>query len=446
MKKIFPAISVLIFLSVIGIIILQIMWTKQSFRDKQIKFAETAKMVAYNSASDLVELHAKGFPLSSRRNSDLLLPLNIFSNSIAGNFSVAEVNAVLEKNFKKYGLEHADYEFAISSMAMMGDELQSENFLKMYEDTIAHPSLSIIIPLTPPGGSLMEGLTPEELLTIVIPEKSMDMVVWRNMYWLIFGTAALSLIIFAAFFVTFRALLNQKKLSEIKSDFINNMTHEFKTPLATISLAVDALRNEKVMNDKSKLEYFSGIIKDENKRMNKQVESILQAALLDRQQMELDLKRGHAHDLIKNAVNNIRLLVEERGGTIEMELNAKNDCILMEEVHFGNIIHNLLDNAMKYSKEHPRIKVFTSNTSNTFRVRVQDNGIGMTKETAQRIFEKFYRAHTGNLHNVKGFGLGLAYVKSIVEGHNGKIKVESTPGKGSSFILDFPSQKALVTV
>ncbi|HRN72740.1 MAG TPA: histidine kinase dimerization/phospho-acceptor domain-containing protein, partial [Ginsengibacter sp.] len=308
MKKIFPAISVLIFLSVIGIIILQIMWTKQSFRDKQIKFAETAKMVAYNSASDLVELHAKGFPLSSRRNSDLLLPLNIFSNSIAGNFSVAEVNAVLEKNFKKYGLEHADYEFAISSMAMMGDELQSENFLKMYEDTIAHPSLSIIIPLTPPGGSLMEGLTPEELLTIVIPEKSMDMVVWRNMYWLIFGTAALSLIIFAAFFVTFRALLNQKKLSEIKSDFINNMTHEFKTPLATISLAVDALRNEKVMNDKSKLEYFSGIIKDENKRMNKQVESILQAALLDRQQMELDLKRGHAHDLIKNAVNNIRLL------------------------------------------------------------------------------------------------------------------------------------------
>ncbi|MCO6496470.1 MAG: HAMP domain-containing histidine kinase [Chitinophagaceae bacterium] len=445
MKKIFPIITVLTFLSVIGIIILQTLWTTQSFRDKQIKFKETARMVAFNTANELVEIHAKGFPLSSRRNSDLLYPLNIFSNSIATRFTPEEVEGILAKNFKKYGIEHTNYEFAITSTAMMGDELQSDNFMKAYEDTLTQQNLNIIVPLTPPAGSLMEGLAPEELFVLLIPQKSMDMVVWRNMYWLIFTSALLAAIIFAAFYVTIRALLNQKKLSEIKSDFINNMTHEFKTPLATISLAVDALRNEKVMFDKEKMDYFTGIIKDENKRMNKQVESILQSALLDRQEVKLDLQSGHAHKLISDAVNNIRLQVEKQGGTITMDLKAKNDNILMEEVHFGNIVHNLLDNALKYSKEIPEIKVYTSNNSNYFRLKVQDNGIGMNKETTQRIFEKFYRAHTGNLHNVKGFGLGLAYVKSIVDAHHGKIKVDSTPGKGSCFTLEFPIAKESVS-
>ena len=220
------------------------------------------------------------------------------------------------------------------------------------------------------------------------------------------------------------------------------MTHEFKTPLATISLAVDALKNEKVINDRTKMNYFSGIIKDENKRMNKQVETILQAALLDKQEIQLNENQVHAHELIHAAVNNIHLSLAEKNGKIEVHLDATNDLIMADEVHFTNIINNLLDNAIKYSKENLLIKLSTQNFNNYLRIKIEDNGIGMNKETLHRIFEKFYRAHTGNIHNVKGFGLGLSYVKTIVDAHKGKIKAESTLGKGSCFIIDMPLAKS----
>jgi two-component system phosphate regulon sensor histidine kinase PhoR len=254
------------------------------------------------------------------------------------------------------------------------------------------------------------------------------------------GTILFTIIIITAFFLTIRALIRQKKLSEIKSDFINNMTHEFKTPIATISLAVDALKNEKVIGDKEKSSYFTNIIKEENKRMNKQVETILQAAMLDRKEIQLNINKVAAHELIQNAINNINLPLEEKNGKLEVNLNASNDLILADEVHFTNIINNLLDNAVKYSKEENLIiKISTENTYNNIRIKIEDNGIGMNKETISRIFEKFYRAHTGNIHNVKGFGLGLSYVKTIVEAHKGSIKVESTIGKGSTFIINIPT-------
>jgi two-component system phosphate regulon sensor histidine kinase PhoR len=261
------------------------------------------------------------------------------------------------------------------------------------------------------------------------------------MIWFILGAILFTLIITTAFFITIRTLLKQKKLSEIKSDFINNMTHEFKTPLATISLAVDALKNEKVVGNKEKTDYFTAIIKDENKRMNKQVETILQAALLDKQEVQLNLKRLLAHDLIISALNNINLQVEEKEGKIEVELEAENDLIMADEVHFTNLINNLLDNAVKYSRENLHIKLSTRNAGNQLKIKIEDNGIGMNKETLHRIFEKFYRAHTGNVHNVKGFGLGLSYVKTMVDAHHGTIKAESVLGKGSSFCISLPLPK-----
>ncbi len=216
------------------------------------------------------------------------------------------------------------------------------------------------------------------------------------------------------------------------------MTHEFKTPLATISLAVDALKNEKVSSDKEKTGYFTGIIKEENKRMNKQVETILQAALLDKQEVQLNLKKLSAHDLVVSALNNINLQVEEKGGKLDVELGAEKDQVMANEVHFTNLINNLLDNAVKYSKENLYIKLSTKNSGNQIKIIIEDNGIGMNKETLNRIFEKFYRAHTGNVHNVKGFGLGLSYVKTMVEAHHGTIKAESVLGKGSSFTITIP--------
>jgi two-component system phosphate regulon sensor histidine kinase PhoR len=189
------------------------------------------------------------------------------------------------------------------------------------------------------------------------------------------------------------------------------------------------------------MDYFTGIIKEENKRMNKQVETILQAALLDKQEVQLNLKKLHAHDMIKSALNNIHLQVEEKDGQLETQFASGNDMVLADEVHFTNLISNLLDNAVKYSKENLRINLSTQVTGSQFKIKIEDNGIGMNKETLSRIFEKFYRAHTGNLHNVKGFGLGLSYVKTMVDAHHGTIKAESTPGRGTAFFLNFPLAK-----
>ena len=186
------------------------------------------------------------------------------------------------------------------------------------------------------------------------------------------------------------------------------------------------------------MDYFSGIIKEENKRMNKQVETILQAALMDKEAVQLKEVPLHAHELITSAINNIQLPLNEKNGVLETHFNATNDLILADDVHFTNIINNLLDNAVKYSKENLKIKLTTSNFNSHIRIKIEDNGIGMNKETLSRVFEKFYRAHTGNIHNIKGFGLGLSYVKSVVDALHGKIKAESTPGKGSCFTLEFP--------
>jgi two-component system phosphate regulon sensor histidine kinase PhoR len=233
-------------------------------------------------------------------------------------------------------------------------------------------------------------------------------------------------------------MLAQRKLSLIKSDFINNMTHELKTPLATVSLAVDAVRNEKVQRDPEKLLYFSGIIKEESKRMNKHVETILQAGLMERQDLKMNMVNLHVHDVITKVVDGFKLQLQDKGGKIELLLNAANDLIFADETHFTNMVNNLVDNAVKYSKEHLLIQITTHSTTKNLVIRFADNGIGMSKETVKRIFEKFYRAHTGNIHNVKGFGLGMSYVKTVVDVIKGKIKVESTLGKGSTFIVEIP--------
>jgi two-component system phosphate regulon sensor histidine kinase PhoR len=216
------------------------------------------------------------------------------------------------------------------------------------------------------------------------------------------------------------------------------MTHELKTPLATISLAIDALTNEKVIHDTEKIRYYSNMIKDENKRMNKQVEKILQAARIERQEIKLNLQTLNAHEIIQKVTDNLSLQILDRQGTLTLKLAAQKHMITADDVHFSNIVFNLLDNAIKYSREQPKIEVETLNHGGMLAIKVKDNGIGMNKETQTRVFEKFYRAHTGNLHDVKGFGLGLSYVKALVDAHGGKVKVDSAQGKGSTFTVTFP--------
>jgi len=430
----------LILFSLLGLIFFQYMWIKSArdIKDKQVE--DNIVHAQYYAATVLTQERNSLMPLT--RKSDLLFPgdklqMQYFKPSVIKRFSKDEIADIIRMGFIKYNLKDYPFEFNVSVNSINGDQVYSNDFYKYYLDS-SH-NINHVLPLEPASGSSFENMGNEEFLSIIVPHQKG--LIWREMIWFILGAILFTIIITTAFFITVRTLLKQKKLSEIKSDFINNMTHEFKTPLATISLAVDALKNDKVSGNKEKSEYFTGIIKEENKRMNKQVETILQAALLDKNEVQLNMKRLLAHDIIVNVLNNINLQVEEKGGKIDVELEAENDLIMADEVHFTNVINNLLDNAVKYSKENLHIKLSTRNAGNQLKIKIEDNGIGMNKETLHRIFEKFYRAHTGNVHNVKGFGLGLSYVKTMIDAHHGTIKTESVLGKGSSFTISLPLPK-----
>ena len=294
-------------------------------------------------------------------------------------------------------------------------------------------------------GSLIESqykvrLFPADLqlpgyLMVHFPNKAGYM--WRDVLPMLIGSIVFSGIILFCFAYTIQVIFNQKKLSDVKNDFINNMTHEFKTPIATISLASDSITSPMIVNKPDKVKRFAGIIQQENKRMLGQVEKVLQMAQLDKNKFNLKIQEIDVHEVIDNAVSTISLQVEKRGGKITQQLEATNAIIAADETHLTNAIYNLLDNANKYSPEVPEIFVYTKNTKNGVSISVQDKGMGMTREARKHIFDKFYRVPTGNRHDIKGFGLGLSYVKSIMVAHKGDVSVKSELGKGSRFTLFF---------
>ena len=271
---------------------------------------------------------------------------------------------------------------------------------------------------------------------IVIPDVRLYLL--NSLKWIILGAILFILVVLAAFFITIRSLLNQRKVNEIKNDFINNMTHELKTPLATISLAVDALKTAKVQSDPTSVAYFSNIIKEENVRMNKHVETILETGQLENKDLELNKQPVNVHDLIQAVVDSYKLQLEEKPSNIHMQLDATKPEITADEEHLLHVLSNLMDNAIKYSKETIDILVSTTNVNNKIIITIEDNGIGMTNETTKHIFEKFYRAHSGNIHNVKGFGLGMSYVKRIVALHKGQIRVQSELDHGTTIEITLP--------
>lgn len=248
----------------------------------------------------------------------------------------------------------------------------------------------------------------------------------------------LTLVIIFSYSLTLFVIFKQKRLSEIKTDFINNMTHELKTPISTISLASQMLKDKSIGEDQKNLDRISGIIDDESKRLGYQVEKVLQMAIFERGTFNLKKKETDLHTLIKNSIQNFQLQVQKAGGTLCTQFGAGQSQIRVDELHVSNVVLNLLENALKYCEGVPEIQLYTRNFSKGVEISVKDNGIGIRKEDQKRIFEKFYRVSTGNVHNVKGFGLGLSYVKKIVDAHGGTVHVESEPGKGSEFIIRIP--------
>ncbi|HRO44191.1 MAG TPA: HAMP domain-containing sensor histidine kinase [Flavipsychrobacter sp.] len=419
MKKVFPVIVLLITLSVLGIILIQMSWIRTAINlRKQQREQDIA--TAINRIKD--EFYDRYFAIRGQyptNEESKLFLLKGFSTT----YIAEDIDEVVLANVKRSGIKEK-FEYSILDI-YRNPIVTSKNFKSEYYTTAIQAQLI-------PENSFFA----KETLFLHFDERNNYII--RQMGWIIVASIIFTIIIISAFALTVRQMFTQKKLSEIKSDFINNMTHELKTPLATISLAIDALTNEKVIHDTEKIRYYCSMIKDENKRMNKQVEKILQAARIERQEIKLNLQTLNGHDIIHKVADNLSLQIQERNGTLTLKLAAQRHLIKADDVHFSNIVFNLLDNAIKYSKDQPSIEVETLNQSGMLAIRVRDNGIGMNKETQARIFEKFYRAHTGNLHDVKGFGLGLSYVKAMAEAHGGKVKVDSAIGKGSTFTVFFP--------
>jgi two-component system, OmpR family, phosphate regulon sensor histidine kinase PhoR len=445
MKKIIPIIIILIGLSLLGLIVLQASWLKnllqvkeQQVRDKINKAQSNVTKVLYAEINDV---NSSKIPTSLKSyffKNDFTTSLK--QKMVSQQFSLQEVKDLLNKELANQNLQKLKYEFAILDET---DNIQmfSKNFLKVYYDSSTSQTFAVpIIDIDSPR-KIDDYFTNKTQKLLITVDEFKDFI-WGSIFWILASSVIFSIIIFAAFYITVRTMLTQKKLSEIKSDFINNMTHEFKTPLATISLAVDAIKNEKVQKDPIKLQYFSNIIKEENKRMNTHVETILQAALLEKRELQFNIKKISANFSIASVVDNFQLQLNQKEAICNLQLNANPDIIEADELHFANVISNLIDNAIKYSKENLVIEVNTYTKHDFFYCKIEDNGIGMSKETVKNIFEKFYRAHTGNVHNVKGFGLGMSYVKTIIDSFNGNIEIQSVLGKGTTFIVQLPLAKS----
>lgn len=273
-------------------------------------------------------------------------------------------------------------------------------------------------------------------LALVFPKKEYSLAM--NNWPMLLGTFLSLLTILGIYIISINYMMKQKKLAEIKTDFINNMSHEFKTPLATISVATDSLANDKIATNPEKVRYYSNLIKQENLRMKKQVENVLNMSKLERNEVKLFLKETNVRELIKKTTESFNLIVEQRNGSLTQEFTADKYTFKIDEFHISNMLVNLLDNANKYSPEAPEIHVKTRNEGSWYVIEISDKGMGMDTQNKTKIFEKFFREETGNIHNVKGQGLGLSYVKKIVELHKGQIIVDSHKGKGSTFIIKLP--------
>lgn len=352
----------------------------------------------------------------------------IFFKDIAAAKPIQErVSVEKLRDLLKFYLDEYDvktpFEFGIYSNGL-ATKIKSENF--RYEKT---NTSSIPIFTDNEGNNKYQ-------LMVSFPQKKMFL--FSDLLGITILSIIFTLIIIIAYSSALSQLIKQRQISEIKTDFINNMTHEFKTPIATINLALDAIKNPKVIDDHEKVKRYLQMIRDENKRMHAQVENVLRISKLEKKELEITKNNNNVHDIINEAIEHVNLIIEDRQGKITTHLDATRTSALLNDVHFTNVLVNILDNAIKYSPNNPIIDVFTENVKDFIIIKIKDQGLGMSKVAQKRIFEKFYREHTGDLHNVKGHGLGLSYVKRIVEDHNAQIFVESEKGKGSTFILKVP--------
>lgn len=347
------------------------------------------------------------------------------NKNIEERFTAGLIDTLLREELVMKGI-YQNYEFGVFNPGRNKVVLEKTG---RFHDELLEKGYSF--PLMPGNG-----ITSTDFLLVYFPERSGSTFI--NLWGLLFVTVLLVIIIVSAFAYSMFTIIRQRKLSELKNDFINNMTHEFKTPISTVSLACQALTDKDFPRSEEMYDSYIHIIEDENRRLGLMAEKILQTAILEKGKLNLRLETVDFHKLVSDVIKNIAIQVEIRDGSINTAFQAKEPIVKADKMHLSNVIYNLLDNANKYSPRRPQILVSTSETESGILLRVKDNGIGINKVNQKKIFEKLYRVPTGDVHNVKGFGLGLSYVKFVVEKHGGSISVESEVNKGSVFTVFLP--------
>lgn len=443
-RKNINAVVLLGIISLASILVVQMVWMRKTLKMQQTTIAIQEKEDSLNLKQFSEQVHIalrnvlEQITTQKADSSDLYgavkqVKTNYFTVDINEDLHPFYLETLLKREFYDQNIRQ-DFQYGIYDC--FTDSIVFGNLIKFTKDSLYAPVSDTMI-----------GITSEKLswkkdghyFTVFFPnvfsspirEISEPMSPW------IYVTIIVVLVL-VFFAYTLSIIFRQKRLSEVKTDFINNMTHELKTPISTIGLSSEMLLRDDFTEDPDRLKRYAGIIYKENKRLENQVERVLNVAKLDKEQLVLSIGKIDIHELLLEAKENFEFNQLEQGGTIELFLNAEQAEISADPVHITNVIYNLLDNAIKYCDKVPEIKVSTNSDKKGFYIDFSDNGIGIKREDIKMIFDKFYRVPTGNLHNVKGFGLGLYYVKLIVEGHGGKIDVKSSPGKGTSFHIFLP--------
>lgn len=405
-------------ISIIGIAVTQIYWVSRALDIRENQFNRDVNTALRNVAAQIFEINKTPSPANNPVNQ---LSTNYFVVAVNGVVDMSLLEFLLVNEFEKKNIT-ADFEFGVYDC--------SDNCM-VYGNFISTRSDRKMASITDLPTWKDEGYYFGVQFPFLQANLLSQMGIW--------GFSSAVLLIVVLFFVyTLLAILKQKRLSEIQKDFINNMTHEFKTPIATIAISSEVLKNPGISKEPDRLLKYATVIENESNRLKQQVERVLQMAQLDEKKIELHTERFDVNDLLKEAVQNCALALPGNRGNIELKLNGAQHTIVGDKLHLTNVINNLIDNAVKYNSNEPQIVVRTYNKKNMFCIEVEDNGMGIAPENHNKIFERFYRVPTGNVHNVKGFGLGLNYVKLIVKAHKGSITLDSTLGKGTIFKIFLP--------
>lgn len=416
-RKTIYIVIVLAVISLVGIVVTQIYWVNKAFNLQQKQFNDRV-VIAMTEVVDQI--------MTINQDSAGVEPVQQVSN----NYYVANINdtlhpylleSLLKQSFSSSNLKQ-DFEYGIYDCFTDSIVFGSKVNFDSPDNEVQPEDVSFQKRFDKDG----------HYFGVYFPNKSAFIFAQLD-FWIFSSVMILMVVIFFSYAIVI--ILKQKRLSEVKTDFINNMTHELKTPISTISLSSEVLMKKDIASDPDRLNQYARIIHTENNRLKTQVDKVLQIATLSPEKVNIKPEVLDMHEILQSAVDTFGVSVQEKGGTLSLDLKAENPHVQGDRVHITNIIYNLLDNASKYTEEVPEIKVGTQNSGGSLRIFIADNGVGMDKNHLPLIFDKFYRVPRGNLHDVKGFGLGLFYVKTIVNAHKGKIEVESEPGKGSTFTI-----------